>query len=90
MRFSKCEVVDCSNNGKDESMSVAKSGMLCGRDMSARNNSLVARSGSGVGSGAGSGTWWQQKVSSKLLARWHLYDIKVDELMTVAVAKDNN
>lgn len=55
MRFSKCEVVDCSNNGRDESMSVAKSGMLCGRDMSA-TKSLVAGSESGECSGAGSGT----------------------------------
>ena len=71
-------------------MRVVKSGMLCGRDMSATSSGLVAGSGSGVRSGAGSGKWWQQKVSSKLLARWHLYDIKVHELMTVAVTKDNN
>lgn len=48
MRLSKFEVVVCSNRDLDESIRAVKSGMLCGRDMSA-----VGASGRMSGSGSG-------------------------------------
>jgi len=58
MRFSKLELEDSKTAcDMEDSMSAAKSGMLCGRDMS------------GWDGDSGSEVQWQQKVSSKLLAR---------------------
>jgi hypothetical protein len=58
MRFSMFELDDSKTAcDMEDSMSAAKSGMLCGRDIS------------GWDGDSGSEQWWQQKVSSKLLAK---------------------
>lgn len=58
MRFSMFELDDSKTVcDMEDSMSAAKSGMLCGRDISGGEGDL------------GSEVWWQQKVSSKLLAK---------------------